>query len=129
MKTILVLEANISRINWLSSQVDQDTEIVVADNVEEFLELFEYETAPTMVILGHDLGGFPERLEHGSTDAAGKTGMVAAHHMRKVSCPVVVWSFNTAAAQAMVTVLRRRGFRASWAPYKSKEFLRWLEVL
>lgn len=121
---IYVLEDHDVRVKWLREFVgDGDRhEVIWTDNVVDFLRCFKvYREEPDLIILDHDLGGIPEDLSAGSLDANGETGMDAARQMPKVSCPILVWSYNSVRAPEMVAELQKRGMRAGWGPFRSLE--------
>lgn len=118
---IYVLEDMEARIKWLKEFIGPDHTVLWATSVKDFLALFDNNSSPDCVILDHDLGGIPDTLEGGSVDEDGMTGFDAVDRMPVVTCPILVWSYNSVRAPEMARILKLRGMRAGWAPFKSGE--------
>jgi CheY-like chemotaxis protein len=106
-KTILVLEDNPLRIQWLRRMVRGRADVLWTDNVPDFLATLEID--PNLVLLDHDLGTYFD-------------GRDAADHLYYTG-PIIVWSANSTKGPKMVDILEERGLDVLpvWMPFGSPE--------
>jgi hypothetical protein len=101
-----VLEDAVARVRWLHNRFGEGTTILWAENCWDLRSFTRRVPNPAVVILDHDLG-----LKDCDGQLAAKQLNVAR------PTPVLVWSHNPYGGPAMVDILARRGYRASWAPW------------
>lgn len=110
-KTIVILEDNNSRVEWLR-QILNGYNILAFARVGDFVEAVR-DNLPqlALVIFDHDLGNQHPDPNHAypfllSYDRDGKCGEDAAVEVPPFHCPALVWSQSTPGQRAISMVLR-----------------------
>jgi len=118
MKTILVLEDNLVRVDWLK-HFFPEINVVSTATVSEFLtDFYDFEDHPSLYILDHDLGlSFFEVPTAQGNDKNGHNGTYLANHLPFTDTPILVWSQNDRDGPKMTEILRHRGFNVRYVPF------------